>query len=1496
MSESMRVRASRDGDQFHYLWAARRTLLLLKQQSELCAVTVEGASTSELTDSETVEAGEELIDIGEYYGSEVIEKAKLVRYIQLKHSTLHCNEAWPPSGLKKTVQGFAARYKELRKTFSAEVLREKLEFCFVTNRPINTDFTEAVEDAAAQRTSRHIEDLDKLKQFASLNEGDFPFFCAMLRFEGSQDDYWDQRNILSQDISGYLPALDADAPTRLKELVTRKALSESVTNPAITKIDVLRALQTDENELFPSPCLIQSIDDAVPREQEASLVEAIVGAPYKPVIVYADAGVGKSIFSTRIGKYLPTGSISILYDCFGNGQYRSATGYRHRHRTALVQIANELSSFGLCHPLIPTNSDIPAYMRAFMHRVAQSSSLLRARNGDAILCIVIDAADNAQMAAEEINEPRSFVRDLLREKLPEGVRIVALCRPHRVELLNPPPDSLLLELKAFSREETAAHLKRRFADATEYDVDEFHRLSSHNPRVQALSLSRPNPLPEILRLLGPNPTTVESTISGILEKSIATLRDDAGNVGGAQIDLICAGLAALRPLIPISVLASMSGVDQAAIKSFALDLGRPLIVNGDTIQFFDEPAETWFRERFRPNAGSILKFVTSLKPLTSDSTYVASVLPQLMLEAGQFPELVELALMSSGLPEDDPIERRDVELQRLQFALKACLRTRRYADAAKLALKAGGESAANDRQRKILQQNIDLASLFMDSNSAQEIVSRRCFASEWVGSNYVYEAALLARHKELIGEARSRLRMAEEWLRNWSKLTSNERDRERVSDEDRAVMAMVHFDIHGAKAAADSLRAWRPRELSYTAGRILARSFLDQGRYHDLDELAVAAGNDLGLILAIAIETRNQHRLLPKKTAERGFKLLVDKRIKVEGRRSNREFALPAVTAMVETSYLLRLCDAKAGKDLLERYLPETPPYGLASRHSGVRAPYMRAYALHAALAGKPLELIELATIELRAEIGNETRHSESQELCQFREDIGALVPWYGLWGKTFLGHVSKTQICQLILNAKADAAKAKKAYGEESYTSDEIANLWIDALLDSACADKAAIREIIDWSKSLKRQLFTPTLNRLARLSIQTSGAEDLAFEFAQKVFSLLCDERSDAQNKAEGYVDIARSILPISPSEAKAYFNQGVMVASKIGDENQARWDALIDLSNRAALADRPVPEVAYKFARCAEVTWDYVVSDKHFAWSATVNALTKLCPSSSLAIISRWRDRRFGDNARVLRLAINSLVSNKRINPLDALAMLCFRADWDENQLLEAALQLCSNKDSKVSALNFVYRYMTLGTQSADKWRHLMAISESVGVELPGLEALAAEKEAEESVDDGVHTPHLIHAKNFSEERNWDEIFSGCDLATPNGISAAHQRFRAGDTPFYTDAFLREATKRVFVGREAEFLKAFENVADFDLYFLRTLLEIFPEGWKGRLGIRASLATIVKSFCRRFYMEIRRNRYCEAIPLKKACEFAGLDEGELLDIVLVEVGNSMEFAGPD
>ena len=1494
------VRPSRDGDQFHYLWAARRCLLLLSPQTDLVGVGIEGPSPDELPPESATLAGEGLIDIAEYYGYEEVSRARLVRYVQLKHSSLRAADPWTASGLEKTLTGFSARYKDLLRSFNGEDLAERLEFCFVTNRPISSDFTEAVVDAAQDTAPRHPNELEKLERFTGLKGASLSSFFSLIRFEDRQDDYWEQRNILDQEISGYLPGFDVDAPMQLKELVTRKALSISENNPIITKMDVLRTLGTDESRLYPAPCLIKSINNIVLREQQEDLIQAIVQAEKKPVIVHALAGVGKSVFSTRIPTGLPEGSVSILYDCFGNGQYRSATGYRHRHQEALVQIANELAAKGLCHPLIPTvYADAPAYVRAFIYRLQQAVTIIRRADPSAVLCIVIDAADNAQLAAEETGQSRSFARDLLRETLPDGVRLVILCRSHRTTVLDPPPQSLRLELKPFSKTETTAHLHQIFPDASEHDVNEFHRLSSQNPRLQAFALSRNLPLAETLRLLGPNPTTVESAIGSLLNDAIAKLRDSVGSIEQKQIDKICVALAALRPLIPVPILSRISGVSEEAIRSFALDLGRPLHLSDDTIQFLDEPVETWFRERFKPTSENMVAFIRNLKPLATNSAYVASILPQLMLEAGQFSELVELSLTSASLPETSPLEKHSVELQRLQFALKASLRLRRYPDAAKIALKAGGKTAGDDRRRKIIQSNTDLASLFLETELVQEVVSRRTFDTDWRGSHNAYEAGLMSGREGLIGDARSRLRMAYEWLHNWSRLTRKEREDEKVSDADVAELGMAQLNIHGANAAARSIGRWRPREVSFRVGRILASRLIDHGRFTELNDLAVAAGNNLCLVLAVVLELRAVQRTPPCEVVDRAFRLVSHSRVKLNDAKAVdiNATALDAVTGLAEAALKLSLCSQIEAAALLARYLPLSPR-GLSSRFSNSRSLLMRAYCLRAAMKGKKLQLIDLAHKELKTRLEEEQHHS-SQEVREFKGNIGALLPWHELRATTLLGGITKEILPTLLEETRKTSNEAAQLlYGGSVRVLDEIALIWFDVLNHLEAIDAESVDDCAAWIRSLDRPLSASTLTAMARQGAQKEETSGHALRFAAEAFELIQAERNAAEYKSSACIKIARSVLPISGCEAEAYFSEAVGIASKIGDENLARWDAILDLADRAARRDRTAPKVAYQFARCAELTWGYVARDKHFDWVSTVRALSSLCPSSSLAILSRWRDRGFARTGRVLPIAMYTLIENGCVDPRDVLVTVGFKAEWDYPKLLGEALDKCDDRSQREAASKLVYRYMKWEGHSSSVWSGLKKVTKKYGLSLPELDTYISFEEKKERTVNQRETDYREKRKITAESPryDWDEVFFGIDLTTDDGISRAYSAFKSTPVSWNQNQFFTEAFRRVPLGDEAAFIAAFRKNPTFDLYDFRDLLKQIPDAWKGRPSIRRSLETTLKFVCRRFCMDITNNRRYQNLPYELVFMLTGISEAEIGEYVLDAIAESPNFAESD
>ena len=1442
-----------------------------------------------------------MIDIAEYYGDTDPSRAQCVHYLQLKHSTRRATQVWTASGLKTTLRGFAEKYGRHLQRFGADYVSTRFEFWFVTNRPVSVKVMQAVDDAERGTVPRYPAELHKLERYTGLECAEHSSFCRLLRFEDGQDDYWNQRNILIQEVSGYLRGPDSDAPVQLKELVTRKALPEAGQNPLIQKMDVLRALGTDESSLYPAPCRIAVVDNTIPREQEADLIYQIQHAEGRPVVVHALAGVGKSVFATRIQQGLPKGSVSILYDCFGSGQYRSATGSRHRHQDALVQIANELAARALCHPLIPTaHAEAKAYVRAFISRVKQAVNMMHGSEPAGILCIVIDAADNAEQAAQERSESPSFARDLLRETLPEGVRLVVLCRSHRQDLLEPPPHTLRLELKTFTAAETAAHLRQTFPTATDPDVTEFHHLSSENPRVQWLALSRQLSLPTTLRELGPNPTTVDDAIENLLNGAVARLRDSAGLVERTDIDRVCAGLAVLRPLVPIAVLSEISGVSQEAIRSFALDIGGPLLVADDAIQFRDEPVETWFRRRYRPPSDKLGESVRGLIPLAAGSAYVAAALPQLMLEAGQLQELVSLALTSSALPETSEMEKRAVELGRAQFALKAALRSGRYLDAAKLALKAGEQTAGDGRRRKLIQSNTDLAALFFEPELIQEIVSRRVLGSGWRGSHYVYEAGLLSGCPAFIGEARSRLRMAYDWLNNRSRLSKDERREEEISDDDIAELAIAELNVHGAGVAARAIGTWRPRSVSFRVGRIVARRLIDHDRVADVNGLADAAGDNFCLVLAVIRELREIQQTPPKKIVDQVFRRV--QRLSAKARNASvedRDGAMDAIIALVEAALKLRLCSRDEAAAVLTRYLPATPPRGLASRFSSPNSVLLRAYSLRAALKGERLEPTDLAHPELKTELEKKSPHHSTQEAREFKRDVGALVPWYRLWAAVSCGDVARDALREQLKRAR-DSSKPNAEYHHPDgrHVAGAVALVWFDVLNLMDATDAESVDTFASWIRSLKRPLFTPTLHTLTRLGARRQETRSLALELAGQAFRLAKEERTDAETKSDGYVSVARAVMVINKTEAKAYFDEAVAVASKVGDENVPRWEAMLALADRAAQPTRPVPNIAYKFARCAELTYDYVVRDKHFDWDSTVRALSFLCPSSSFAILSRWRDRRFGWTGRVLPAVTEALIERGCLDPRDVLPLIGFDARWEYAELLDAALGKCTSKADKAAVERLAFRYANCSAAGAPNWKRLRETAARHGLSVSHLDEHVASAERQERVASQQSSERVssgAQARHVAK-RKWDDIFANSNLTTVDGIAASHAAFKLTPTPWEPKEFFAQAIRRVPPGTEPEFVTAVGDTPTFSLYSFSDFLEQVPEGWLARVSVHQHLEGAIKTVCRRYCMKVAKHRYYEFAPFNAAFKRTGVREEDVIDAVLDAVGKSPDLADSD
>ena len=253
---SDRVRYSRAGDQFHYRWAARRCLGLLNPKSQLVCITIEGVAKEE-TQGENLDTGEEVVDVAEYYGDSDITRASKVSYHQLKHSYKE-NQNWTLSALNETLAGFFKRFQKFKliENFNLGII----EFTFTTNRRVATDVHELISRIQARNLRSEDESQwNQIKRYLGTCDDTLAHdFFSRFRIDDTNDFHWKQRNILIQELKGYLAGSDKDAADQLWRLVVDKVSPEQASNPEITREDVLRYLNTDEDELFPAPCLIES--------------------------------------------------------------------------------------------------------------------------------------------------------------------------------------------------------------------------------------------------------------------------------------------------------------------------------------------------------------------------------------------------------------------------------------------------------------------------------------------------------------------------------------------------------------------------------------------------------------------------------------------------------------------------------------------------------------------------------------------------------------------------------------------------------------------------------------------------------------------------------------------------------------------------------------------------------------------------------------------------------------------------------------------------------------------------------------------------------------------------------------------------------------------------------------------------------------------------------------------------------------------------------------
>lgn len=1479
------VRASRDGDQFHYLWAARKALLLLNPLSRLHTLTIEGPSKSEF--NEEIEEGEEIIDVGEYYTNNHFFAASKIIYTQLKHSTLHTQTPFEPSKLRNTIEGFSKRYCSLIERESKEEVLKKVEFHFVSNRAINDDFYKSINELKETGQVTKSADLKKLEQFTTLKDKDLEDFIRLVKFPSQEPNYVAQREILAQDVAYYLPGDDVNAPNELKELITRKALSENKNTPEITRYDVLRSLKTNPDDLFPVKNLIKQLENIVDRPIVKTLIDTITESHSQKFIIQAEGGVGKSILSTQIHNYIVSGSLSIVYDCFGNGDYRQSSSSRHAHKTALVQIANELAGLGLCHPLIPTTNAGPSeYIKAFLFRLKQVSKKIANDNNQ--LYIVIDAADNSQMAADEFNYGRSFITDLLQENLPQNIKIIALARPYRVELLMPNQDIEILTLESFSQNETKQHLLNYYPDVSTQDTIEFHRLTSGNPRVQSIALEQKLTLHEILSFFGGTPKSVEDTIKDLLDKAIITFKEQNYSES-EEIDLLLTSIAILRPLIPLQILSDLTNIRADQIRSIISDIGgHPIRLSDNNIQFVDEPTESWFREIYKPkDTGLLNAFIQKLKPLAVNSVYAASVLPQILMDAGNFEELVELSLNSEMLPTKSTLEKRKVELQRLQFAIKAGLKLGKYTDVAKLSLKAGGEVAAETRQHQLLEENIDLVGTTFSDHQILGLISEKVFkGGSWHGSKYITEAKLLSYREEFHGESRSKLRIANEWLTSWFKLPKKQRHNQNVEYKELSDYFITLITLEGVDYAINWLRRWRPKSVSYDVAKLATKELIRHGKIDLIQTILDQSGNNIFLTLGIVEILKLNHCVIHSENFSRILKLLSYEKVKLD-------IGLTPILYFLEVAFKQKLCVSPEAHQILSKYLPIQIPYEITDRYGhSDRATYMKAYALHKAWDNKSLVLLDLVPERVKNEFLKDKTYSSSEEITTLKQNVAAVLPWYKLYAQSIIEPILPEKLDQLIEQAKSDSQKAQgysyKGYG--NHLENEIAKIWFDILILNNHLNHETYPEI---ESRFKEKIYLNTRNYFTLILAlrKQCELENYCYENIDKNLKALENSDDHAETLVSNYMSIAQSIFPLDQQEASAILNKAIEVSSKLGEENLQRWNALLCYGVRAGQEqNNRKPKLCYRFSQCAELTYKYVHRDKHFPWKYTVDAIYDLDPNSAFTIASRWRDRQFGEEDRILGYLVEKLLNENNLSPLIPLAFKAMgAATYDLDNLLSSIKSLDLSDELKRKVLQSFYLYIVVPNPSEKHISRLKDLVEAFHITDQTVQDFFLSLSNSEVY---VQVEKAYYSSTDDQEKfDWDVFFENNTDSnrSVDFVSAFNDFQKLENKHWIKGAFCVQLFQKISPSQAISLINWWFDNPRNGIRGLDDLLEAIPLRFKRRMSFLEVLDSRIKQFLKTHHADFYIDTYGSNLKLDILYDLTGKPKTDYIKCLLEGVSES-------
>ncbi len=1319
------VRASRDGHEFHEAWVARKCLGLLMPGSELVGIAVEGFAKEDQRGVSN--EGNEIADAVLYFGGRAdLHHAKRVVVVQVKYSKAAEHKPLRAADAKKTIGKFARTYRACKTSLGTDKARAKLRFELVTNRPIGPALLEAIEGLAAQTTLKG-DAKTQAKQVTDackLTGKDLAEFAARLEMIGLTGDLRENKQQLALTLVDWSDARDHMARRRLadiREMARDKAGLVKQHSNVIGRTDVLAALGlSDYKDLLPAPASFPPIGKVVDRVQLDDTVHRIPRLT-RPLIVHAEGGFGKTVFMNSLAARLGNEHETILFDCFGMGQYRAVDDSRHLPSRGLLHIANELACRGLCDPMLPSTSNSEDILRAFRVRLEQAVATLSRGSANRQLVLMLDAIDNASEIARDRNQdsfPRLLLQSLEHGGAIAGLQVVVSARTHRRLAATGEISAEELELAPFVEQETRAFLHTRVSKLTETMAQVGQARSKGNARVLEHLAAEPG-------LLAPSEIDKPIALDDLIQHRIDLALVEARKLGNADhsIRAFLAGLATLPPPVPLKEFAQINGMAEGAVVSFAADLAPLLEQTKHGLMFRDEPTETLIRRDYAGDVAPLRELAANLFAMQGESVYASTTLPDLLLQLEDGERLFQLAF-DERLPASitGTVGQQTIRHARLRAAVAHAVRVNDLDHLVPLLVELSTFAAMDQRGTRYLLDYPDLVVASADPDSLRRIFEAR---TPWPGSRH----ARLAITHGLMGETAEAIwhaRWVAEWLQHYFNQTSDAHDRAHPTVLDLAALPFCYLLKGDGKAAARELSGWVSAEHGYDTSKAMfqlahrpeAASLLSSEVIRACVDALASIGPIAAAIRYAAGSPEQQRAQLESLAAA----CMADGPVKL--RDHYRPDERPLVQGMVEAAAKAVRLGMPAQATAILAALPLVPPslhvFMDSSYWVGEVATYIARQVIACCASGTPIgprdllprELAKLAATltknlkeaefltalkealdadyEAKAKAARDAkkdaRHDSSHHASAVRFLKERMPRWLDIardFAQAVVGSGSGSGSAApslAPLTARWITLRNTDDYDSGGRSAQRQHNTVVERLLALALAanDSFPAGEVAAHIEAASEPDATPLSSLIGLVALLASRPAFHAMAGTLAIRASAATEKEhDVTDRAAHFARLGQAIALASPAEAVAYFRKGLEQMDAIGSGDYHFVEGLMHFAG-ALTGEGLSQRESHTLSNICELN---LGEEQKFGWGSYGVAMSRVSGVAGLARLARWQDRGRISLDFTLLPYVRALLEDDKLDAELALTLL--RLSNPAELYVCGTTQLVATLESKPSA---------------------------------------------------------------------------------------------------------------------------------------------------------------------------------------------------------------------